>query len=97
MSGRGAVPLPLLGFIKETTMARVKFRQNCKGKMPDGKKIYPSECEMSDAEARKFIAYGMADEVSPLAFVETEVVTEVVDKPDSPPMGSRGRSRADKR
>ena len=53
-------------------MARVKFRQNCKGKMPDGKKIYPSECDMPDTEARKFITYGMADEVSALAFVETE-------------------------
>ncbi len=65
--------------------------------MPDGKKIYPSECDMSDAEARKFIGYGMADEVSPLAFVEPKVATEVVDMPDNPSMGSRGRSRADKR
>lgn len=53
-------------------MARVKFRLNCKGKKPDGKKFYPSECEMTDTEAKKFIAYGMADEVSPLTFVETE-------------------------
>ena len=44
--------------------------------MPDGKKIYPSECDMSDAEARKFIGYGMADEVSPLVFVEKEDSTE---------------------
>lgn len=77
-------------------MARVKFRQNCKGKMPDGKKIYPSECEMPDAEAKKFIAYGMADEVSALAFVETGVATEVVDEPGTPVMHSRGRPR-DKR
>ncbi len=78
-------------------MARVKFRTNCKGKMPDGKKIYPSECDMPNAEAKKFIAYGMADEVSPLAFVEAEVATEVVDQPDNPPMGSRERPRAHKR
>jgi len=77
-------------------MARVKFRLNCKGKMPDGKKIYPSECDMPDAEARKFIAYGMADEVSALAAAGPEVATEVVDDPENPPIRSRGRSRGDR-
>lgn len=78
-------------------MARVKFRQNCKGKMPDGKGIYASECDMPDREAKKFVDYAMADLVTALSVAEPNVATEVVDAPENPSMRSRKALRVEKR
>lgn len=62
-------------------MVQVRFRQNCKGRMPDGKKDYPQECEMEEAEAKKFISYAMADIVMRELRSAPEAITEVSDPP----------------